>query len=189
MTSFKEIVQLKLPFLMILICQVTTSMAQNMSLTNMLNHPVGGIWVSNNKDNSGQEDDFKTFFMSFSNGINIESVWGEIQGVKNNGDTIRLIEIWTFVNPSESNITLIQKTAWGEICHGTIEPYQHKHLDIQFKSVTPDGIEYYTRDIHYLEGQDIMTAFTYQKSNESDDWKEQGTSKWKRLNGKQVQTN
>jgi len=151
------------------------------NLVRMLNHTVGGKWVSVNEKNSGKPDDFKRFYMEFRQMANEQSVWGNIMGLKNSGDTLQLMEVWNFINPAKKDILLVQRTSWGETSIGNIVPYKGQHLDIQFKSTTAEGQEYYVRDIHYVIGDDKMKAETFQKAALSDDWMPTGTSLWKRI--------
>ena len=119
--------------------------------------------------------------MTFKNGINEASVFGEIHGIKNNGDSTMLMEIWNFISPSDSSIRLVQNTIWGEYSIGNIQLYKGKHMDIAFKSVTANGQVYYTRDIHYLISKNEMRAETFQKMKEEEKWKKAGESIWKRI--------
>ena len=154
---------------------------QDASLERLIAYPVGGTWVSDNKNNGGKLEDFQSFYMRFNYGMDTQSVWGLIHGVKNNGYTLKLIEIWNFIHQGKQNIQLIQRTSWGEVAFGTIVPFERKHLDIQFKSTAANGNAYFTRDIHYLDGPDFMKSISYQKLTEADEWKESNTSIWRRI--------
>ncbi|MEQ8362401.1 MAG: hypothetical protein RIF39_08435 [Cyclobacteriaceae bacterium] len=172
---------LKLLWVLILLL-AGSAMAQSnsKSLEEHLNFVVGGVWASQNKNNDGKPESFNSFHMNFENWSSKSSVRGEIFGVTNNGDTVALIQIWNYINPSQNNIFLTQRTSWGETGIGTIVPYKEKHLDIQFKSVTSEGQEYFTRDIHYVLSKNEMRAETYQKSKVTDEWQKTGESIWVR---------
>ncbi|HNP17535.1 MAG TPA: hypothetical protein PKL31_03785 [Fulvivirga sp.] len=172
----------KIIILSIAICLLHFSETVGQSqLHELLNHVVGGTWISQNQQNPGNPDDFKLFYMRFTNWGDKESVQGNIYGVKNNGDSVLLIQIWNFINKAEKNIYLVQRTTWGEMSTGSITAYGENDLDIQFKSITSQGQQYYTRDLHYLDGNDKMRAETFQKSKEADEWKKTGESDWERI--------
>ncbi|WP_139135337.1 hypothetical protein [Roseivirga sp. 4D4] len=154
---------------------------QENNLVHLLNHTVGGKWISTNEKNSGKPEDFRSFMMEFAQMADEQSVWGDIIGIKNNGDTLHLMEVWNFINPAKKEILLVQRTSWGETSIGNIVPYEGKHLDIQFKSTTAQGQEYFVRDIHYVIGEDEMKAETFQKMALNDKWVATGTSTWKRI--------
>ena len=173
---------MKLSFVLsLLLIPFCSSLAQKSILMELLSHPVGGTWVSTNTHNKGNPEDFSSFYMNFGFGMTKESVWGRISGVRNSGDTVKLIELWNFMNEPEKNILLVQRTTWGEVSIGSIVPYENDHLDIQFKSATASGQEYYVRDIHYLIGADSMQSVSYQKRLESDEWQKTRISEWKRI--------
>ncbi|MEQ9304113.1 MAG: hypothetical protein RJQ14_09380 [Marinoscillum sp.] len=146
----------------------------------LLNHVVGGTWISTNEQNEGKPEDYKSFYMSFENWSDDASVTGSISGIKNRGDTVQLIEIWNFLNEAEDNIFYVHRTTWGWYSLGAIKPYLSKHLDIQFKTRTPDGQEFYTRDLHYLDTKDSMSVITYHRLTQDDEWEEVSTSTWTR---------
>lgn len=148
----------------------------------LLNKVVGGVWVSANEKNSNSPEDFKIFFMSFDNWADNESATGNIYGITNTGDTTQLMQVWNFVDKANKNIFLVQRDAWGGKSIGRITPYEGKHLDIQFKTTIADGRSYYTRDIHYFDGDNKMKAVTYQKAKKEDKWEEASTSIWIREN-------
>lgn len=150
-------------------------------MVSLLNFPVGGTWVSENVQNDGEANSFSTFFMKFKTWSSESSVVGNIYGVRNNEDTVQLLEVWNFLDKVNKNAFLVQRTTWGEKSIGTVAIYEEKHLDIQFKSTTSSGEEYYTRDIHYIISDNEMKAVTYQKRNESDEWAFASESIWKRI--------
>jgi len=151
------------------------------SLKALLNHVVGGTWVSTNNNNEGKPEDYKTFFMRFNNWSDDASVTGSIFGVKNNGDTTQLIEIWNFIDQSNNTIFYVQRTTWGWHATGRISRFEQKHIDIQFKTRTEQGKEFYTRDLHYIESKNKMRAISYHKAKAEDEWKEANRSEWTRL--------
>lgn len=151
-------------------------------LKKLLNHVVGGAWVSENKDNGGNPDEYKTFFMIFRNWADDNSVTGDMYGISNAGDTTQLAEIWNFIDKPNNNIFFLQRTTWGWVGTGKIVPYEEEHLDIQFKTRTDQGQEFYTRDIHFIEGPDKLKAVSQHKARESDDWGEETVSVWIRIN-------
>ena len=148
------------------------------TLKQLLNKVVGGVWVSTNEKNTKSPEDFETFFMSFRNWADSESVTGNIYGITNAGDTSQLMEVWNFVDLANNNIFLVQRNAWGGKSIGFITPLEGQHLDIQFKTTVPDGRSYFTRDIHYFQGEGKMKAVTYHKAKEEDAWEEAGHSEW-----------
>lgn len=150
------------------------------TLKELLNHVVGGTWVSTNINNEGKPDDFKTFLLSFENWADDSSVTGSIFGIRNNGDTTQLIEVWNFIDQANNNLFYVQRTTWGWYATGTINRHESKHLDIRFKTITPEGQQFYTRDLHYIDSENEMRAVTYHKTNEEDEWKEASRSEWKR---------
>ncbi|MEQ9426548.1 MAG: hypothetical protein RJQ09_19150 [Cyclobacteriaceae bacterium] len=154
--------------------------AQKNSLIELLNHPVGGVWSSPNEQNNGAPDNFNIFLMTFENWSSEESVIGNIYGVRNNGDTTQLMEVWNYINPSENNIFLVQRTAWGEHSTGKIEIFESQHLDITFMSTTSAGVTYLTRDIHYILSENEMRSESFQKMKEEEEWRSVGVSIWKR---------
>ncbi len=170
----------RLLVLLFFVSSMSFASAQEQTLEELLNYPVGGIWTSLNDQNDHRPEGFKQFFMDFHNGLNLESVYGLIGGVRNNGDTVLLTEIWNFVNPADSNIFFVQRASWGETSVGTIKPHEGKHLDIQFRSTMADGRTYYTKDIHYIDGPNTMRAVTFQKMKEEEDWREVHRSLWTR---------
>jgi hypothetical protein len=157
---------------------VIQASSQDRTLEELLNFTVGGVWTSENGENDQQPESFSSFFMEFKNWSSTTSVTADIFGVKNNGDTLQLMEVWNYINPSEQNIFLVQKTAWGSHSVGTIIPFEGKHIDIVFKTTNPDGTSYWTRDIHYLLSENEMKAETYHRSNESEEWKKANESYW-----------
>lgn len=175
----------KAAILLGLIVSPLLSIAQDIqkpTLKALLNHVVGGIWTSANQNNEGKPEDYKTFFMSFKNWADDSSVTGSIYGIKNNGDTTQLIEIWNFIDKTNDNLFYVQRTTWGWYGTGTISRYQDSHLDIQFKIHTDQGQEFFTRDLHFIESNDKMRAITYHKAREEDEWKEASRSEWVRVN-------
>lgn len=169
----------KLIALPLLLC-ACISIAQEKSLEELLNYTVGGVWISTNENNDLQPESYASFFMEFKNWSSNQSVTADIFGVKNNGDTSQLIEIWNYINPSENNIFLVQRTAWGAHCTGTITPYEGKHLDIVFKTTNSDGSFYWTRDIHYAISENEIRAETYFRLTEEEQWEKSNESLWKR---------
>ncbi|MEQ8927985.1 MAG: hypothetical protein RLO81_19365 [Fulvivirga sp.] len=151
------------------------------SLKELLNHVVGGTWVSTNKENEGKPEDYKTFYMNFKNWADDNSVTGSIYGIMNNGDTTQLIEIWNFIDKSKNNLFYVNRTTGGWIGTGTITPYEGKHLNIQFKTRTDQGQEFYTRDLHYIEGPNKLKAVSQHKAKEEDNWGVEKISVWERI--------
>ncbi|MBO6525255.1 MAG: hypothetical protein JJ971_15610 [Balneolaceae bacterium] len=147
-------------------------------LREMINFMVGGTWESENVNNSDNPEDFKSFYMNFENWHDQNSVRGSIYGIKNNGDTLGLMEVWNFVDVPNKNIRLLQRTIWQEHSEGTIFPYEGKHLDIRFKSTMADGQTYFTKDIHFKESPDKLRAETYHRRTEKDDWQKASESLW-----------
>ena len=168
--------------LLVLLLTKQTIAQESTSPKELLNKVVGGVWVSSNGNNSNSAEDFKTFFMSFENWGDKESASGNIFGITNADDTTQLMQVWNFVDKANSNVFLVQRDAWGGKSIGSITPYEHKHLDIQFKTTLADGRSYYTRDIHYFEHDNQMKAVTYHKAKEKDEWEEASTSMWIRKN-------
>ncbi|MEP5612244.1 MAG: hypothetical protein ABJP45_08340 [Cyclobacteriaceae bacterium] len=154
--------------------------AQDRSLEEILNFPVGGIWTSTNENNDNDPQSFSSFFMKFENWSSKASVTASIFGVKNSGDTSQLMEVWNYLNPSENNVFLVQHTAWGAHCTGTLNVFEGKHMDIFFKTVNPDGGSYDTRDIHYILSENEMKAETFHRLDETQEWKKASESFWKR---------
>ncbi|MEQ6166016.1 hypothetical protein AAOE16_02385 [Ekhidna sp. MALMAid0563] len=167
-----------LTFLLLLVAIV--SKGQDRSLKELINYVVGGTWTSINEDNDGEPEGYKSYYMNFSTWSDDESVTGTIYGVKNNGDTIQLIEVWNFIDKANQSIFYVHRTTWGSYATGTIQKYEGKHIDIQFKSTTPEGQQYFTRDLHYIEERNRMRAVTYHKSKEGEEWKEANRSEWTR---------
>ncbi|WP_370089576.1 hypothetical protein [Ekhidna sp.] len=83
--------------------------AQEKSLTELLNFPIGGIWVSEKKQNDNQPESFSSFYMKFQNWSSEKSVTGDIYGVRNNGDTLQLIEVWNYTIPSAQHAILVRE--------------------------------------------------------------------------------
>lgn len=155
----------------------------NPTLIDLLNHVVGGKWVSTNMNNDGEPESYGSYMMSFENwSDDKESVIGTIYGIKNNGDTTQLIEVWNFIDKSTNSLFYVQKTTWGWYSTGSITRFEEKHLDIQFKTITEEGQSFYTRDLHYIQGEDKMKAVTFHRSEDQEEWKEAGTSIWSRIN-------
>lgn len=148
------------------------------SLEELINYVVGGTWTSTNEDNDGKPESFKSFYMNFSTWSDEASVIGTISGVKNNGDSSQLIEIWNFIDQANQSVFYVHRTTWGAYATGIIQPFENEHIDIQFKSTTPQGQQYYTRDLHYIEGRNRMRAVTYHKMKEGEEWKEATRSEW-----------
>lgn len=144
----------------------------------MINFMVGGTWVSENPNNTGEPEGYRSFFMKFENWHDQNSILGSIYGIKNNSDTTGLMEVWNFVDPTMDGIRLIQRTAWSEFSEGAITLYKGEHLDIRFKSTTADGQVYYTRDIHYKESKDKLRAETFHRRSEDEEWQKAGESVW-----------
>ncbi|WP_424963671.1 hypothetical protein [Ekhidna sp.] len=157
------------------------SAQESPTIKELLNHVVGGTWSSTNSTNEGKPEDYKLFFMSFKNWADDSSVTGSIFGVQNNGDTIQLIEVWNFIDRSKGNLFYVQRTTWGWYGTGTISRYEEKHLDIQFKITTPEGQQFYTRDLHYIDSKHKMRAITFHKATEDEEWKEASRSEWTRI--------
>lgn len=153
----------------------------NKSNKELINFMVGGTWVSENEKNSGTPEDFESFYMNFENWHDENSVRGSIYGVKNNGETVGLIEVWNFIDPSNKSIRLIQRTIWQEHSEGTIHPYNKNGLDITFKSTTSDGQVYYTRDIHHRESLNKLRAESFHRTTENEEWKKANESVWTRV--------
>lgn len=170
----------KIIFLLFLLAGLKTSAQDSVSLKTLINHVVGGTWISTNANNEGKPEDYKTFYMYFENWSDNSSVTGSIFGIRNNGDTTQLIEIWNFIDEANDNIFFVQRTTWGWHGTGTITPHKGKNLDIQFKMNTPEGQQFYTRDIHMLDGKNQIQAITYHKAREDDEWKEASRSSWTR---------
>ena len=105
------------PFATVFLILSTTLFAQERTLEDLLNFTVGGIWISPNENNDEEPQSFRSFFMEFKNWSSKASVTANIFGVKNDGDTARLMEVWNYLNPSENNIFLVQRTAWGAPQH------------------------------------------------------------------------
>ncbi|MEP1097396.1 MAG: hypothetical protein ABJG78_19925 [Cyclobacteriaceae bacterium] len=171
---------MKRHLLILLLAFATNLSAQDRSLEDLLNFTVGGVWTSENKSNDSEPDSFSSFFMEFKNWSSKSSVTANIFGVKNNGDTSQLMEVWNYLNPSDSNIFFVQRTAWGAHCTGTVTAFEGQHIEIIFKTVNPDGSSYDTRDIHYILSKNAMRAETFHRLNESKEWEKAGESFWKR---------
>ncbi len=154
---------------------------KEISIEELLNHTVGGVWVSSNeKNDTSNPNDFKSFRMKFENWGGRKSVKGDIYGITNGGDTTSIMQVWNFLDEYKKNITLIQRTSWGEQSMGEINVFEKEHFDITFKATTAQGQEYYIRDIHYIIGNDEMKAETYQKMKEEDEWMKVSESVWNR---------
>ncbi|WP_436517477.1 hypothetical protein [Ekhidna sp. To15] len=148
----------------------------------LLNFPVGGTWTSENIKNDKKPNSFRAFYMQFETWSSPSSVLGSIYGVRNNGDTIQLMEVWNFLEPDEESAFLIQRTTWGDKSIGNVKRYEGEHLDITFKTTSSSGGVHFTRDIHFIVSKNEMKAKTYHKTSESDDWQFEGESTWKRIN-------
>ncbi|MEP1033758.1 hypothetical protein [Ekhidna sp.] len=149
-------------------------------MVTLLNFPVGGTWLSENIQNDGKPNSFAAFSMQFKTWSSESSVLGNIYGIKNNGDTIQLMEVWNFIEPDGKSAFLVQRASWGGRSVGSVVPYEGTHLDIQFKSTSDIGDEYFTRDIHYVISKNEMKSVSYHKRNEDNEWQLAGESIWKR---------
>lgn len=150
-------------------------------LKEMINFMVGGTWVSENAKNSGELEDFQSFFMKFEQWHDENSVKGSVYGVKNNSDTTGLMEVWNFLDYSNRKIKLIQRSTWNSFSEGNIVSYEGKHLDIQFKTIMADGRSFLTRDIHFKESDNKLRAEQFHKSKEEEEWIKAGESIWRRI--------
>ncbi len=153
-------------------------------MVTLLNFPVGGTWTSKNVKNDGKPNSFESFFMQFQSWSSKSSVVGNIYGIRNNGDTTQLMEVWNFMEGDGKSAYLVQRTTWGDKGIGNVKPYDGEHLDITFMTTTASGSTHFTRDIHYIISENEMKAVTYHKEAKNDEWELAGESIWRRTNKK-----
>lgn len=84
---------MKILWFILMLFTVSIVHSQEKSLTELLNFPIGGTWVSENNQNDNLPESFATFYMKFQNWSSKESVTGSIFGIRNDGDTLQLIEV------------------------------------------------------------------------------------------------
>lgn len=154
--------------------------AQEKSLEELLNYTVGGVWISENQANDHKPESFESFFMEFQNWSSRSSVTADIYGIKNNGDTLQLMEVWNYIIPSQKDAILVQRTAWGAHSTGTVALFESQHLNITFRTTNPDGSTYWTRDIHFIISKNEMKAETYYRTNQKEEWEKTNESYWTR---------
>lgn len=127
----------------------------------------GGNWEAISPAAEG--DPFTKFIMTFS-ADGPYSVRGDIKGVKQNGDTTRIWDIWEFPDPSQQNTTvLVQRSDWAYgIGRSIFESGQKREGSLELTWYNDQHLKH--RDTHRFNGPDTLISESADFDPESGEW-------------------
>lgn len=127
----------------------------------------GGTWEAASPTAAGNP--FTKFIMNFS-ADGPYSVRGSIKGVKQDGDTTHIWEIWEFPDPSQQNTTvLVQRSDWAYgIGTSTFESDQKRAGALELTWYNQQHLKH--RDTHHFNGPDTLISESTDFDPESGEW-------------------